>query len=772
MTQARLLFVFLLCGFLPGGFTTTNCTIYKTCGECIVSNPECSWCEDSDYHFLDQPRKRCDELKNHQQYKCQKITNPTSGSTVHSSEVPDGEVKVSPQNLTLHLRPGVQTTITVKVLTPKNFPVDLYYLTDVSRSIKKESIKSLGQLLADEISNLTSRFRLGLGVFVDKPVAPYMDTNPVMLATPDSRNPNSIPTFGYRNVLPLNKNASDFQEAIEKLQSSGNVDNPEGGLDALVQVAVCEKEIGWKNKEDARRVVVLTTDGAYHFAGDGLLGGVVVPNDGLCHTKDREYTASKMMDYPSPGLVREILLESNVVPIFAVTSNEKAIYEQLAKFLGNETYAEIGELRDDSSNIVRVIGEAYKKIARTVTIRDVDSQGLKLRYTAVCPKGKVYEDTKTCTGVELGDTVSFRVSVSMTNCSDDLPTNFSIKTPYGQVFLKLSYICGCECEKEENRMEANSTICNNRGSLMCGICSCNDDWAGEYCLCRTEDERKGCPSNNDGTCSGQGSCSCGKCYCDDTKDPRGLIYGDSCECDTLSCPKDLENEEICGGAERGFCDCGACNCTENWSGPSCSCSTSLEGCTKDEVLCSGRGTCRCGACVCNASLPYRGPYCDECLSCIGTCEANRACVQCRMFGTGELVGEECSRKCKDFKITAVDKLTPAMGKQCRFLDEDDCYFGFAYTVKADGQLEISTQKNKDCPSEMRALLVILGVIGAVLAVALALLLIWRVLATIQDRRAFAKFEKEQQNAKCVMAENPIFKPTTTTFQNPMYGVKT
>lgn len=35
--------------------------------------------------------------------------------------------------------------------------------------------------------------------------------------------------------------------------------------------------------------------------------------------------------------------------------------------------------------------------------------------------------------------------------------------------------------------------------------------------------------------------------------------------------------------ERGFCDCGRCNCTENWSGPSCSCSTSLEGCTKDEV---------------------------------------------------------------------------------------------------------------------------------------------------------------------------------------------
>lgn len=33
--------------FSPPGFTTTNCTIYRTCAECIVGNPECSWCEDS-----------------------------------------------------------------------------------------------------------------------------------------------------------------------------------------------------------------------------------------------------------------------------------------------------------------------------------------------------------------------------------------------------------------------------------------------------------------------------------------------------------------------------------------------------------------------------------------------------------------------------------------------------------------------------------------------------------------------------------------------------
>lgn len=39
-----------------------------------------------------------------------------------------------------------------------------------------------------------------------------------------------------------------------------------------------------------------------------------------------------------------------------------------------------------------------------------------------------------------------------------------------------------------------------------------------------------------------------------------------------------------------------------------------------------------------------------------------------------------------------------------------------------------------CPQEIEALLVILGVIGGVLAVGLALLLIWKLLATIQVSR--------------------------------------
>lgn len=48
---------------------------------------------------------------------------------------------------------------------------------------------------------------------------------------------------------------------------SGNVDEPEGGLDALMQSVVCSKEIGWRR--NARKLLVFSTDTGFHIAGDG-----------------------------------------------------------------------------------------------------------------------------------------------------------------------------------------------------------------------------------------------------------------------------------------------------------------------------------------------------------------------------------------------------------------------------------------------------------------------------------------------------------------------
>lgn len=57
------------------------------------------------------------------------------------------------------------------------------------------------------------------------------------------------------------------------------------------------------------------------------------------------------------------------------------------------------------------------------------------------------------------------------------------------------------------------------------------------------------------------------------------------------------------------------------------------------------------------------------------------------------------------------------------------------------------QKTKECPPVLNILGIILGVIGAVVAIGFALLLLWKLFTVIHDRREFARFEKERQMAK-------------------------
>lgn len=40
------------------------------------------------------------------------------------------------------------------------------------------------------------------------------------------------------------------------------------------------------------RLLVFSTDAGFHFAGDGKLGGIVLPNDGRCHLENNMYTMS------------------------------------------------------------------------------------------------------------------------------------------------------------------------------------------------------------------------------------------------------------------------------------------------------------------------------------------------------------------------------------------------------------------------------------------------------------------------------------------------
>jgi len=70
--------------------------------------------------------------------------------------------------------------IAVNYAQAEDYPVDLYYLMDLSNSMEddKEKLSALGNLLAESMRNITSNFRLGFGSFVDKVVMPYVNTMP------------------------------------------------------------------------------------------------------------------------------------------------------------------------------------------------------------------------------------------------------------------------------------------------------------------------------------------------------------------------------------------------------------------------------------------------------------------------------------------------------------------------------------------------------------------------------------------------------------------
>lgn len=57
------------------------------------------------------------------------------------------------------------------------------------------------------------------------------------------------------------------QKAVANADVSGNLDAPEGGFDAIMQAVVCKQEIGWRDQ--ARRLLVFSTDAGFHYAGDG-----------------------------------------------------------------------------------------------------------------------------------------------------------------------------------------------------------------------------------------------------------------------------------------------------------------------------------------------------------------------------------------------------------------------------------------------------------------------------------------------------------------------
>lgn len=199
-------------------------------------------------------------------------------------------------------------------------------------------------------------------------------------------------------------------------------------------------------------------------------------------------------------------------------------------------------------------------------------------------------------------------------------------------------------------------------------------------------------------------------------------------------------------------------------------------------LCSGHGTCECGECKCieTEEGQYSGRYCEDCPTCPGKCEELQPCVQCLQFQSGpyhekyDEYGISLCDKC-EFKKIEVEKAEEFIiedERLCSFIDDDDCRATFVYGYhNLTGELQVWVQTTKECPVVVDIMGIVLGVIGAIVAIGLALILMWKVFTTIHDRREFARFEKERMLAKWDTGENPIFKQATSTFKNPTYAGK-
>ncbi|XP_032421708.1 integrin beta-1-like [Xiphophorus hellerii] len=793
----QLLFIAVLSAVIRGSSAQQDGSICikanaQSCGECIQVSEKCGWCTDENFLTVGSPKSaRCDDLEVLKERKCQQVENPR-GKIIINRNTPvtvrnDGPVKlkpeqitqIQPQNLTLKLRSGEPQTFSLKFKRAEDYPIDLYYLMDLSFSMRDdlENVKKLGTDLMREMKKITSDFKIGFGSFVEKTVMPYISTTPARLLNPCQGSENCTSPFSYKNVLKLTENGEEFNRLVSQQQISGNLDSPEGGFDAIMQVAVCQDQIGWRN---VTRLLVFSTDAGFHFAGDGKLGGIVLPNDGKCHLENNMYTMSHYYDYPSIAHLVQKLSEHNIQTIFAVTEEFQSVYKELKNLIPKSA---VGTLSADSNNVMKLIIDAYNSLSSEVVLENPKRPaGASISYKSICKDNVVNtgENGNKCVNISIGDEVRFDITVESHKCpSNGNPEVFTIK-PQGfreEVTVILDYICDCDCA---TKGEPNSQRCSEgSGSYQCGSCKCNEGRIGQTCECskddvRTEDLDANCRKDN-GTdiCSNNGDCVCGTCECRKRDNPAEAYSGQFCECDNFNC--DRSNNKLCGG--HGRCECRKCICDANYTGSACDCSMDTSTCVASNgQICNGRGECECGGCKCTDSK-FQGPTCEACPTCPGVCTEHKDCVECLTFQTG-VKKDVCKDECKNFRLFRVQDQgqLPQPNDQtfpqviCKERDENDCSFYFSFSVRNNTN-EVYVVEKPECPSSPDIIPIVAGVVAGIVMIGLALLLIWKLLMIIHDRREFAKFEKEKMNAIWDTGENPIYKSAVTTVVNPKYEGK-
>ncbi|XP_025096259.1 LOW QUALITY PROTEIN: integrin beta-1-A-like [Pomacea canaliculata] len=778
---------------VPEAQTSNPCIGLETCSDCLRTANVCAWCSSVN---LPRTTSRCNIYEQLLSTCTNSIVwlkssvNVTKNDKVRGSDKDQQPIQVQPQVLDITTRPNDPVTFSLTFRQAENYPVDLYFLLDLSYTMVKEekaqkNLVALGRDILPSLENITKNFHLGFGTFVDKFVMPYIPWTDQMLknrcplkeSDQTCRKPHD-----FINQLPLSEDVAKFapkmEEAIKAVSQS--FDDSEGGMDGLMQTLACEKDVGWR--ERSRRIVVYASNSLFHLAGDGLFGGAAKMYDGNCHLNaEQSYNpADNIYDYPSVSQIAAKLRDKSTNIIFAVMPNVVSHYKRLENILSGSS---VGTLESQSENIIQLIRDNYDKLRSKIEFVPRKADDVEFTFKSKCLE-EILKETDSCDGLEIKDSVTFNVTMTVTTKACEGHTGVIERSVdiaavglAEKLTINLKIACDCDCEGPSVR-EQNSTKCSNgQGTFECGICKCNPGRHGRECECdetkiSSEESFSLCRANQNDSliCTGHGECVCGECRCFSSSSDSGRRYsGQYCECDDLSCPRSSDDSSLCGGPGRGRCVCGNCECLNMWSGPACDCSTDNSTCMASNGLeCNNQGVCECGRCLCNSDSQYIGPTCEECPSCPSRCTQYRDCAECRGFNAGKYGPEECKEKCPEVIITDVLEEEGGRIRKCNFRDTDECLFYFTYVYDENNNVVIKVQKNKDCPEEVNVAMIVGLVVAGIVLIPLLALCIFIFIRNRRDAAEYAEFLREKERTKWETGANPIYKDPQCTFENPTF----
>ncbi|OWR50970.1 integrin beta pat-3-like [Danaus plexippus] len=735
----------------------SNCHNFDTCGGCIgYAFDRCVWCA----------------AKNHSERRCQsKSTLPANatwcGEAVYDPEFnknvisnenfntgQDGmkTVQFRPQSIKIKARPGVPVDFMMSYKPATDYPLDLYYLMDYSKTMQVHAttLMEQGYKIYKELRKLTNNVRLGIGSFIEKPALPYADIS-------------VAESYSFKNHLSLTDNMTLFERAINETLFGSNYDDPEAGFDALMQAMVCIKEIGWR--ENSRRIIVLSTDSTYHSAGDGKFVGAVLKNDMQCHLDGNIYgDMSLKFDYPSVGQINNIASKNNFKIIFAVEKKVMRDYKALEKKIQGSKYVEL----KTGSKIVDMIKKEYLELVRTITLDAYNIPSLmELNYEPDCSSGAC--------NVEHNKTLNIKGTLTVKSCPENKEVTHSLMIgPLSlneKLNIEIEIDCECECEKVKNR-EENSKLCSENGTYQCGVCKCNENRSGDICQCvgnsvDTGDRNK-CKANNDiFPCSMFGTCRCGKCEC-----PKGFS-GAYCEFNDNACPS--PGGLICAG--HGNCSFGRCICEPHWTGEGCKCPENRCMAPYSQEICSGNGDCVCGECKCKPMANNNicsGKFCDDCEELAAKrCKELEEYAYCNYNANKTICDEKFNHTDTEVILVNKTEIYSAdwyMAKMwCRKYLDDGRILVFKYhypNSTTTSSLLLIIQNELDMKSHVNLWIAGGSVLGSVLLIGLGTVLIWKVLIDMYDRREYQNFIKSS-TAAGYNVENVVYNPPIVTYRNPM-----